>query len=54
MGQAAWTVSELRQALQRYERELRASSRAERTVHTYIDHPERFIRWLSGEFKVRG
>jgi hypothetical protein len=53
MGETSWTACELREALQRYEQELRAAGKKERTVHTYIDRPERFIRWLTGEFRVR-
>jgi hypothetical protein len=41
-----WTAQELRAALDTYEDELRAAGRTRNTIHTYIQHPERFINWL--------
>lgn len=33
-------------ALNRYEEELRAAGKTRNTVNTYVQHPERFIKWL--------
>ncbi len=44
-----WTVPDLRDELEQYERELRAAGMAESTVHTYVDRAARFVAWLAGE-----
>jgi hypothetical protein len=50
-----WTLDELLQELRRYERELReAGDKAEVTIRTYVDHPERFLRWLGGRYDPQG
>jgi hypothetical protein len=50
-----WTLDELLQELRRYERELReAGNKAEVTIRTYVDHPERFLRWLGGRYDPQG
>lgn len=51
MSQQAWTEAELRDALDRYESELRAAGKARNTVTTYVQHPERFINWLVGGYR---
>jgi hypothetical protein len=43
-------VNELRDELQRYERELYAARKAERTVRTYVDNSARFLRFLEGDY----
>jgi len=45
-----WTLDDLRQALDRYERLLVSSGKAPNTVRTYLDHPRRFLRWLAGDY----
>jgi len=45
-----WSAQELRDALTRYEEELRAAGKARNTVNTYVQHPERFINWLEGRY----
>src|SRR5580693_8268039 len=49
--EAQWTAQELRNALDRYEEELRAAGKARNTVNTYLQHPERFINWLVGRYR---
>lgn len=46
-----WTENELRDALDRYEAELRAAGKARNTVATYVQHPQRFIDWLVGRYR---
>ncbi len=47
----AWTEAELREALDRYEEELRRAGKARNTITTYVQHPERFINWLVGGYR---
>ena len=49
--QQTWTVTELREALNRYETELREAGKARNTITTYVQHPERFINWLVGSYR---
>ena len=49
----AWTIAELRSELLRFEAELRAAGKAARTIHTYVDRAERFLRWLVGDYDPR-
>jgi hypothetical protein len=46
-----WTERELRDALDRYEIELRDAGKARNTITTYVQHPERFINWLVGGYR---
>jgi len=46
-----WTEQELREALDRYEIELRVAGKARNTITTYVQHPERFINWLVGGYR---
>jgi hypothetical protein len=52
MGERKWSTRELRAELDRYEAELRAANLARNTVMTYVQHPERFIKWLDGEIEI--
>ncbi len=49
----SWSEAELRAALDVYEAELRQSGKARNTVATYVQHPERFINWLVGDYRPR-
>lgn len=49
----SWSEAELRVALNAYEVELRQAGKARNTVHTYVQHPERFINWLVGSYRPR-
>jgi hypothetical protein len=51
LSEARWTERELREALDRYEMELRAAGKARNTITTYVQHPERFINWLVGAYR---
>jgi hypothetical protein len=46
-----WTEADLREALDRYEEELRRAGKARNTITTYVQHPERFINWLVGIYR---
>jgi hypothetical protein len=48
-----WTEHDLREALDRYESELRTAGKARNTINTYVQHPERFINWLVGGYTPR-
>jgi hypothetical protein len=45
-----WTLSQLRTELARFEQQLVASGKAPDTVQTYLDRPERFIKFLEGTY----
>lgn len=49
-----WTMLELRQALRDFESELRRAGKSDNTVHTYVDRAERFLRYLSGDYRPSG
>jgi hypothetical protein len=49
-----WTVSELHEELERFERAARSAGLAENSVRTYVDRSRYFIRWLAGDFQFRG
>ena len=46
-AEPSWTTSELSTALDIYEQELRDRGLRRNTINTYVQHPERFIRWLA-------
>lgn len=50
----SWTLAELKAALGKYETELRQSGKARSTIHTYVQHPERFLDWLGRRSSVAG
>jgi hypothetical protein len=50
----SWTAKELNEALDVYESELRDSGLRRNTINTYVQHPERFIRWLEGRYSPEG
>ena len=49
-----WSVTELMDELERFEREARAAGLKETSVRTYVDRSRRFVRWLSGDFQFQG
>lgn len=49
----SWSEPQLRAALDEYEAELRRSGKARNTVAAYVQHPERFINWLVGNYRPR-
>ncbi|GAA1451736.1 hypothetical protein GCM10009641_86630 [Mycobacterium cookii] len=46
----SWTMHDLRDALDKFERELRTAGLTDNTVTTYIDRADRFLRYLSGDY----
>ena len=44
-------MAKLREALAEFERDLRSAGLSENTVHTYVDRSERFLRYLSGDYR---
>jgi hypothetical protein len=44
-----WTMDDIRREFQRYCDEVNASTRKPTTKATYIQHADRFVRWLAGE-----
>jgi hypothetical protein len=54
MTEQTWTTAQLRAELARYHRELLAAgNHRTSTVATYIQHPERFIAFLEGDYDPR-
>ena len=48
MSDRSWSVVQLRSELERYEGELRAAGKEQRTIDTYLGQSERFVRFLIG------
>jgi hypothetical protein len=44
-----WTMDDIRRDFQQYCDEVNASTRKPTTKATYIQHADRFVRWLAGE-----
>jgi hypothetical protein len=54
MTEKTWTAAHLRQELARYHQELiAAGNHRPSTIATYIQHPERFIAYLEGDYDPR-
>jgi hypothetical protein len=54
MADGAWTAEQLRAELAKYHRELiAAGNHRPSTIATYIQHPERFIAYLEGNYDPR-
>jgi hypothetical protein len=51
---ATWTISELHDELERFERDARRAGLAESSVRTYVDRSRVFVRWLAGEYQFQG
>jgi len=49
-----WTISELNESLDIYEQELRDKGLRRSSINTYVQHPERFIRWLDNAYSPQG
>lgn len=49
-----WTVDELREALERFEAELRRAELRESSIKTYVGRTSTFLRWLKGEYRPSG
>lgn len=46
-----WSETDLFNALDHYEAELRNSGKTRNTINTYVQHPERFIKWLVANYR---
>lgn len=53
-GHPSWTLDDLRQELERFERELRDAGLRESSIHTYVQRSDVFLRWLVGDYVPRG
>ena len=49
-----WTISDLHDELDRFERAARSAGLAENSVRTYVDRSRTFLRWLDGDFQFQG
>lgn len=45
----SWTLHELPPEYERYAREVNAADLRPSTKTTYLQHADRFVRWLAGE-----
>ena len=49
-----WGVSELHEALDAFEAQLKEAGLAQNTIRTYVDRSRNFVRWLDGDYEPRG
>ena len=49
MSDRSWSLVQLRSELERYEGELRAAGKEQRTIDTHVGQSERFVRFLIGD-----
>ena len=49
-----WSIADLMDELERFEREARAAGLKENSVRTYVDRSPNFVRWLAGDFQFQG
>jgi hypothetical protein len=49
-----WSVVDLMDELERFEREARAAGLKEASVTTYVGRSRIFVRWLAGEYQFQG
>ncbi len=48
------TLHEVKDALERYRREVEGTGMAPATKRTYLTHSENFVRWLADDFTPGG
>ncbi|MBD8059028.1 hypothetical protein IC607_08610 [Cellulomonas sp. JH27-2] len=53
MTEQTWTLQELRDELERFERALKAAGKAPDTVNTYVGRSRIFLRWLADDYVPR-
>jgi hypothetical protein len=51
---ATWTISELREELERCEQAAKGAGLADSSVRTYVDWPRILVRWLAGDYQFQG
>lgn len=49
-----WSIADLMNELENFEREARAAGLKENSVRTYVDRSRYFVRWLAGDFQFQG
>lgn len=49
-----WSIKDLKEELERFEREARAAGLAVNTVRTYVDRSRLFVRWLDNDYQFQG
>jgi hypothetical protein len=47
-----WTIDDIRREFEHYCDLVNASDRKPTTKTTYIQHADRFVRWLAGEIEI--
>ena len=52
--QETWSIRDLEEELERFERAARSAGLAESSVRTYVDRSRYFVRWLAGDFRFQG
>lgn len=52
--EASWTVQDLYDELDRFERAARNAGLADNSVRTYVDRSRIFVRWLAGDYQFQG
>lgn len=51
MADRSWSLAQLQSELERYEAELRAAGKEQRTIDTYVGQSQRFVRFLTGDYR---
>jgi hypothetical protein len=49
----AWTLTDIQREFARYSELVNASDLAPSSKTTYLQHADRFVRWLGGEVEIR-
>jgi hypothetical protein len=49
-----WTITDLQEALVRFEADARRAGLADNSINTYVDRAARFVRWLAGDYQFQG
>jgi hypothetical protein len=52
MAERALTIDDIRREFERYCDLVNASDRKPTTKATYVQHADRFVRWLAGEVNI--
>jgi len=51
MSDRSSSLAQLRSELERYEGELRAAGMEQRAIDTYVGQSDRFVRFLTGDYR---
>jgi hypothetical protein len=54
MSDPTWTVADLWDELERFERELKSANLRPATIDTYVGRTSFFLKWLNGDYHPRG